>query len=181
MLPDDPAFLPDLALLPIDFELANLFDHSSAVGSQSSSFLSPHTPLSSQSSQGVIGAAGLVLPRSSSGAATALGDFALPSIQGPGSVRPSDAPIFQDDDLGFDPNVGFGFDDEVGIYDIQERAQSVASARHPARAQRFESDSALSAQVRREHEEGRQAVVAVSSFASRLLVVCANGLAAQFG
>ena len=147
MLQDDPNFLPDFDLMPIDLGRLD-FDMTTTDDSQRST-LSPH---SSQLTGGGIGSqqdiGGLVIPPSASsllgGPLGGGGDF---SVRGDSLARTR-----LDARGGLDDDLGLLIDDDGNIF--QGEAPSRQAPGPSVRGERTEFGSA-SSRVRREHEEGR--------------------------
>ncbi|KAL8869607.1 MAG: hypothetical protein Q9174_004150 [Haloplaca sp. 1 TL-2023] len=163
VLEDDPAFDLDLGLPGLDIDLAAL-DIATDASSYRSSLLSPSSHRTSLSSQPASEESmlGLQIP-SSAGDAGDLGGFIVPSSAG-GSVRrgtmfsdlrrEADEQIRGDED-DYLLNPGFMFDDEGNMVFAGEEA--APASQQPVNVGRLRSDSAASAHVRGELEEGRQA------------------------
>ncbi|KAF2098118.1 hypothetical protein NA57DRAFT_76913 [Rhizodiscina lignyota] len=132
LLEDDPTFLPDLAFVPLDFDLSRL-EASLSGGSQASKSLSPHTarttPLSDH--------AGLILPTSDTGGVGDIGDFGFGgSPLGEGDLR-------RFDDDGVLPEADFTFDEEGNLLDLsQVRAASAALQRATPRPRSVQGSEA---------------------------------------
>ena len=155
MIEDDPAFLPDLALPGLDIDLSAL-DISTDDSSRRSSLLSPHSQRSSLSSQQGADESmlGLVIPTSDSGGAMDIGGFQVPSERATSAQRDERiGRLLEDDGEALDIDPGFSIDAEGNV--IEEPIGG--SAARP-RTMRLGSDSAASARVRREQEEGMQPV-----------------------
>lgn len=163
MVEDDPAFLPDMALPGLDIDLAAL-DLSTDASSLRSSLLSPHfqrTSLSSHRSPDE-SMLGLQIPTSDDGGIGDLGGFIVPSSGGASVRRGTGLSDFgreaeeqvrgDEDDFILDP--GFVFDDEGNLVIT---GQDAPIHQQPATTGRIRSDSAASAHVRRELEEGLHA------------------------
>lgn len=150
--------MPDFALPILDIDLSAL-DLSTDESSRRTSILSPHSQRTSISSaQGSQDTSlGLILPPSSSEGAGDLGGFIIPgddrsSAQQSARMRS----ILGEDEGGFDLDPGFNFDEDGNIVVTGEVAPQPESSARPS-VVRLESDSAASARVRRELEEGTQA------------------------
>ncbi|KAL9637319.1 MAG: hypothetical protein Q9204_001923 [Flavoplaca sp. TL-2023a] len=159
ILDDDPAFVPDMVLPGLDFDLANL-DISTDASSIRSSILSTQSHRSSLSSQHTNEERmlDLIIPSSDDGGAGGLGGFNIPSSDR-ASMRASaaagDLMREADDDFNLDP--GFIFDNDGNLIPTGDDAIPLqADAGEPVTA-RIRSDSGVSVHVRRELEGGRQA------------------------
>ncbi|KAI4111863.1 MAG: hypothetical protein LQ339_000322 [Xanthoria mediterranea] len=159
VLEDDPAFIPDMVLPGLDFDLANL-DISTDAPSRRSSILSTQSHRSSVSSQhgNEESMLGLIIPSSDNGGVGGLGGFIVPSSDR-ASVRPSAAPgdliREADDDFNLDP--GFIFDNDGNLIPTGDDALPLQPDPAQPVTGRIRSDSGVSAHVRRELEEGLQA------------------------
>lgn len=152
----------------------SMFDTSTNV-SRRSSLMSPPSFLSSRSSQLVelVEEAALIFPSNDSPSNTGLGSFGL----GGGTssalrTRSKVGRLSVFEDTGFIADPGFEFDAEGNAVDLPppaDRASIAASATGPA--SRIESDSAVSAQVRLDHEVGLQGAQ-VSTLALHLFSKC---------
>ena len=152
MLPDDPAFLPELALP--DFNLSLLLsDVHSGLAARSTIPRGLATARTVPSDQSV---PQLIIPTSEGdgrgmlpfGAAETSSDLV-------DSETLYQAPFQNDDDEGLLADVDFEFDAEGNLRTVG-RSDSAALATTEPRV-RMEPDSAASARVRREHEEGLRA------------------------
>lgn len=158
VLPDDPSFLPEFALVPPEL-LADLdlpFDLGITRTGESQSF----TPFGSQHSQSSHGDAigGLVLPSSSPSMPG--GEFRLEGDNGLGSIGGPSGMLGAGDMLEvLEPDFTFGEDG-----DIIDLTASNAVVRTPGAPGRntMHSDAGASERVRREHEEGRRTDAQVS-------------------
>lgn len=161
MLQDDPAFLPELAFRALDIDLSAL-DLSSDAVSHDSSLMSRRSLLSSQSSHGELEGPhlGLVIPTSDTGGAADFGGFAIPSDNDDPAQRGSrlGGPIFGGDEEGFLPDVDFEFDAEGNVVELNAEDRAQRQSATGVGGSRLSKDSAASARVRREHEEGLQAM-----------------------
>ncbi len=140
-MPDD--FIPTFDL---DLEVYE----STRGSSHHSSAFSGGSPRSSESSFNEKSALGLEIPSSESGN---IGGFQLPG-SGPGSaVRESHPFAALEDEDGFDPHVGFEFDEDGNMLDLEvpETGREIERRRDT----RIGSDSALSDRVRLEHDQAR--------------------------
>ena len=152
-LPDDPAFLPDLNM-NLDF---SVFDISTDTSHQSSS-MTPPSYLSNRSSEArePVEEPALVFALADhplGGDFVGFGEDTSSALK-PGS-RAGGRSAFEDTGVIEDP--GFEFDAEGNLVEVRAAAQreSVApSATGPA--SKLGSESAISAQVRQEHEAGLQ-------------------------
>jgi hypothetical protein len=163
ILPDDPAFSADLALLHLPLELEGL-DHS-----DSASLLSPYQIRSSPPSVAArsFGQHGRVIAESSRRSSGS--ELSLPSDGGDVAGRVSGfdaANLFEDDEADrLLPDVDFEFDQDGNIRDVEmERERQQGSVALSVRA-RADRSSAVDGRVRREHEEGRRARLEVSDAA----------------
>lgn len=153
VLEDDPAFLPDFPGL--DINLAAL-DISTSESSRRSSILSPHSLRSSLSSHKDSDESmlGLIIPTSDTGGVGDFGGFDLAGDDR-ASVRPSPRlrSLLEDEEEGFNLDPGFTIDaDGNVVLTGQDQPQPTPVAG----GARIRSESAASAQVRQELEEGRQ-------------------------
>lgn len=136
IIPDDPGFLPDDIIPDPNIDLS-MFD-SSVVSSSIPSILSGGAGASSGSHGSVIG---IELPSSVSGD---IQEAAAQLISEP----ISNIGIGLEDDEGFDPNIGFGFDEDGNLLDFPPLAEEVELP--PLRAR---SDSQISARARLAFEQ----------------------------
>ena len=155
MLEDDPAFLPDFPGLDIDL---SALDISTDGSSRRSSLLSPHSLRSSLSSNQDSDESllGLIIPTSDTGGAGDFGGFDLPGDDR-ASARPSSRlrGLLEDEEEGFNLDPGFTIDvDGTVVLTGQDQPQATSAAAE----MRIGSESAVSARVRQELEEGRQAL-----------------------
>lgn len=156
MLEDDPNFLPDFALAPLDLDDLNLrlppLTRSTSLSSRSRSY-SPRRSITLEEQEGGP-VFGLQIPSSDSGGFGGTGGFAVPGDEGPGTRVPG-GDIYNFEDEGFEPGVDFGFDAEGNFIDhapadnLQRTPSTVARPHLP-------SSSAASARARQEHEEAQQ-------------------------
>ncbi|KAL8848930.1 MAG: hypothetical protein Q9221_006088 [Calogaya cf. arnoldii] len=159
VLEDDPAFVPDMVLPGLDFDLANL-DLSTDASSKRSSILSTQSHRSSISSHhsNEESMLDLVIPSSSDGGVGGLGGFIVPSSDR-ASVRPSaaagDLSREAEDDFNLDP--GFIFDNDGNLIPTGDDAVPLQPDPMQPVTGRIRSDSGVSTHVRRELEEGMQA------------------------
>lgn len=157
ILPDDPSFLPDFALPPLDLpaelDLPANFD---IVRFDESQTFSPFNSQRSQSSNtGIID--GLILPTSSPALA---GVFRVEGYNGPSSIGGLSGTIDVGDILEV-PEPGFTFGDDGDMIDLalpNELPKTPGVSGQVMMA----SDAGASARVRQEHEEGRRMVTQVS-------------------
>jgi meiotic recombination protein REC8 len=152
MLQDDPSFLPEFALPPLEL-LADLdarlnLDVSRSGDSQS---LTPLGSQRSQSSSQVGALGGLVLPTSSPDHP---GCFSLGGDNDAVDLGGADDNIVLEDPV-------FGFDDDGMLFEGPP-AEKVAGTPAAQSGAAMLSDAGASAKVRREHEEGRMGGVQVS-------------------
>ncbi len=154
MLQDDPAFLPELAFRALDL--------SSDATSLGSSMMSQRSLLSSQSSHGEAEGPhfGLVIPTSDTGGAAEIGGFAIAGDDDDLAQRGSriGAPMFEGEDEGFIPDVDFEFDAEGNVVELNAEDRALRQFATGVGGSRLSRDSAASGRVRREHEEGLQAM-----------------------
>ena len=155
VLQDDPAFLPDFFLPTLDFDIP-LIGSSTQGSSKRESDLSTQIHPSSQSSHKEAEGSfvDLAIPSSSgSGGAGGIGGFQLYDA---GDDLHMDEPVIPDDilgEVGFDPNVGFNFDEIGNLQEMDPMHQT------PARPSevivgRDVSESALRTRVGPELEPG---------------------------
>ena len=157
MLPDDPAFLPDLAFP--DLEVHSLYFDLSAlsipVSSDSRRLAATEASRRKSDSRVTIG---LVIPTSDTHGVGETGDLAFPAYGSQAVQENLDeypSRIVEDEMEGLLPEVDFEFDGE-GNLRITGSDESPGAVTGTART-RLRSDSAASGQVRREHEEGLRA------------------------
>ncbi len=154
VLEDDPAFLPDFPGLDIDL---SALDISTDGSSRRSSLLSPHSLRSSLSSNtnGDGSMLGLIIPTSDTGGGGDFGGFDLPGDDH-ALARPSSRlrSLLEDEEEGFNLDPGFAID---GDGNVVLTGQDQPQPTPVAVGARFGSESAASARVRQEFEEGRQA------------------------
>ncbi|EKG17980.1 hypothetical protein MPH_04788 [Macrophomina phaseolina MS6] len=154
MLKDDPNFLPDFTLAPLDLDDIDLVPPPLTRSSSLSSLCSPQSPHRCITTEEQEGGPlfGLNFPSSGSGGFSAIGDFVVPGDEGPGTKVPGGVAF---DDEGFEPGVDFEFDIEgnmiehVSADELRRTPSTVAKPGLP-------SSSAMSAKARQEHEEARQ-------------------------
>lgn len=161
MLQDDPAFLPELAFRALDIDLSAL-ELSSDATSHRSSLMSQRSQVSSQSSGQDIQEPhlGLVIPTSDTGGIGDVGGFVIPGDDGDSAHRgrrPGDN-IFERDEEGFLPDVDFEFDAEGNVVELNAEDRAQRQGVMSVGGSRLSRDSAASGRVRREHEEGLQAM-----------------------
>lgn len=185
MLPDDPAYLPDLeAYAGLDVDLSALEISSDAI-SRRSSLPSQRSVQSSRSSlfeaEGAL--PGLVVPTSDTGIMSDVRGFALPGDDG-ALVQPSDriaAGLFEGPEEGFLRDVDFEFDAEGNVIELDaaERARRQSAA--VVGVSRLSRDSGVSSRVRREHDEGMEAMaqLAVSTVRFTLILQVCSRLSAR--
>ena len=155
---DDPAFLPELALPGLDIDLSAL-DISTDDSSRRSSLLFPLSQHSSVTSTHETDESmhGLIIPSSGTGGGGSIGGFVLPGDDRSSAQRTSRMRSILGEDEGFDLDPGFTFDDQGDIiFNDAGVPVQVESATRPGPV-RLGSDSATSARVRQEIEEGMQA------------------------
>ncbi|KAI9882475.1 MAG: hypothetical protein M1823_005775 [Watsoniomyces obsoletus] len=145
VLPDDPAFLPDLGLLDFNINFALL-------DPQLTLSLSPKPSPRGRPEEVGRGGRGFVIPTSDAG------EVSLPGPEA-AAAAPGTDDVFRgreyDEDEGLLPEVDFEFDAEGNIRTVGG-SEAVEATPAAARA-RLESDSAASARVRQEHAEGLRA------------------------
>ncbi|OCL03975.1 hypothetical protein AOQ84DRAFT_346838 [Glonium stellatum] len=159
ILEDDPSFLPDFALLPLDHDLVNLANLTISLpdeSQRSDSLLV--TPYGSQNFhheqplEGSIG--GLIIPSSDTGDHRDIGGFAVQGDDGRGTSRfTGPSSIVGREDDGFQPDADFGFDAEGNLFEftpVRRIRSTSAAVGRPV----LGSDAVASAKVRKEHEEG---------------------------
>ncbi|KAL8732405.1 MAG: hypothetical protein Q9166_002803 [cf. Caloplaca sp. 2 TL-2023] len=159
VLEDDPAFVPDMVLPELDFDLAAL-DLSTDASSNRSSVLSVQSHRTSLSSQHNADESmlGLVIPTSDEGGAGDLGGFVVPSSDRTSVPRSAAADDFlREAEDDFNPDPGFIFDNEGNLILTGDDALPLQMDQAQTAIGRIRSDSGASAQVRRELEEGLQA------------------------
>ncbi|MCJ1249630.1 hypothetical protein MMC30_006856 [Trapelia coarctata] len=154
VLQDDPAFLPELDLPNLDMDFS-LFEVSTQGSSKRTSIMSAKSNQSSQSShqEGEDSVLSLVIPSSGSGNAGGIGGFTIAESEGTSArrdTRPADA---VNDEEGFFPDVDFNFDAEGNLIELGDLGPLPTGQVEPAMTG-TRSDSAASAQVRQEHQEG---------------------------
>lgn len=158
MLPDDPAFLPDLPLVDLE---ARYFDLSAL--SAPRPIQDPQDADRPRQESAARALVGLVIPTSDVYGASETGGFDLPGYglgDTHGAVDDYPGRIQEDEGDGFLPMADFAFDGEGNLRNVSldEGAQDTID---PARF-RLESESAASGRVRREHDEGLRARLDVS-------------------
>lgn len=155
VLEDDPSFLPDFALAPLDLDDVSELDLPGPA--RSSSLLSLRRsrsprPITLEEHEGgpVLG---IQVP-SSDASPGGLAGFVVPGDDGPGTRVHGGTAIYMDDE-GFEPGVDFGFDADGNLV---EHALTDHVQRTPATVARpgLPSSSAASARVRQEHEDAQQ-------------------------
>ena len=173
ILQDDPAFLPEYFLPGLDIDLSAL-DLSTDGSSRRSSLLSPHSQQSSRSSNKDSDESllGLIIPTSDTGDAGNIGGFALAGDD-IGSARRGSriGALLEEEEGGLFPDVDFAFDEEGNVIEYGAEKHLNRAVPGGPSATRPRSDSAASARVRQEHEEGFQAGQLEVCF---LLQVCLN-------
>lgn len=163
ILIDDPAFMAEMAIPALNFDISNLYLNKTILGDSQGSMLSPHSHSRRDSSASEGGSLlGLVIPTSDMGGSSyrlpfndafQLGDPSIQKISG--GHR-----LFEDDEQGLVDNFGFEFDADGKIRDIDAAERDLLrSGSVLPRLSRLESDSAASGRVRREHEEGLADIV----------------------
>lgn len=96
---------------------------------------------------------GLVIPSSGSGNAGGIGGFTITEPERTSARRDNRPTDVLNDEEGFFPDVGFNFDAEGNLIELGDLGPVPTGEAEPA-AMRIWSDSATSAQVRQEHQEG---------------------------
>lgn len=161
MLQDDPAFLPELAFRALDIDLSAL-DLSSDATSHRSSLMSQRSLTSSQSShQEPEGPhLDLIIPTSDTGGAADVGGFVIPGDNDDLAQRGSrlGAPSFEGEEEGIFQDVDFEFDAEGNVVELSADDRAQRRSVVGMGGSRLSRDSAASGRVRREHEEGLQAM-----------------------
>lgn len=153
MLPDDPAFLPELPLIDLETRYLDL----SAL-SVPRPIQDPQAAARQRQESAAHDLVGLVIPTSDIYGASETGGFDVPELGlGPvhGATDDFLGRVQDDEGEGFLPDVGFEFDGEGNLrnLDLGERVEATID---PARV-RLESESAASGRVRRDHDEGLNA------------------------
>ena len=100
---------------------------------------------------------GLIIPPSDEGGAGDLGGFNVPSSDQASARRSLGFRPFDDDEEGFNLDPGFTFDDDGNMILTGEDALRAHADVAAVPRGRIRSDSATSAQVRQELEEGLRA------------------------
>lgn len=163
--------MPDFALLPLDYDLANLANLAiSLPGETQHSDSLLVTPYSSQILHDEQALArpigGLINPSSNSGDHGDAGGFIVHSDDGRGTSRPAGpGSIIGREDDGFLPDAGFGFDAEGNLLEFTP-IQRISSTPAVGEGRALGSDAGASAKVRKEHEEGLKASANVSCLLS---------------
>ena len=122
--------------------------------------LSPHSQQSSRSSNkdGDESLLGLIIPTSDTGGAGDNGGLALPGDDGGSAQRGSRiGALLEEEEGGIFPDVDFAFDEEGNVIEYGAERRLHRAVPGGTSGTRLRSDSAASARVRREHEEGFQA------------------------
>lgn len=162
VLEDDPSFLPDFTLLPLDYDLANLANLAiSLPGETQHSDSLLVTPYGSQNLHDEQALArpirGLISPSSDTGDHGDVGGFIVHSDDGRGTSRPAGpSSIIGREDDGFLPDADFGFDAEGNLLEFTP-IQRISSTPAVGEGRALGSDAGASAKVRKEHEEGLKA------------------------
>ena len=160
--------MPDFALPPLDYDLANLAISLPSETQHSDSLLV--TPYGSrkfsdeQTLARPIG--GLISPSSDTGDHGNVGGFVVHGDDGRGTSRPAGpTSIIGREDDGFLPDTDFGFDAEGNLLEFTP-IQWISSTPAVGEGRALGSDAGASAKVRKEHEEGLKAGADVSCFLS---------------
>ena len=158
ILPDDPAFLPDLALANIDLSLLSI--HDAQLSPLAPSVVANPLSTTGQEIAENVGPAslGIVVPTPEPIRGDEVGGLVFPSKEA--TVAPASvAEAYQDRHQGNDdvllPSIDFEFDAEGNLQSLE--LSDTAEATGGLAAIRLKSDAAASDQVRREHVEGRRA------------------------
>ncbi|KAL1648060.1 R8 protein [Diplodia intermedia] len=163
VLEDDPSYLPDFALAPLDLDGSDLEPPSLTRSSSLSSLRHSRSPrrsisLEDQKRGSVFG---IQVPSSDSGGFSGIGGFVVPGDEGPGTRVPGGS-VLNVEEEGFEPGVDFGFDEEGNLVEhasADKLHRTPLSGTRPGllgRGMGFPSSSAASARVRQEHEEAQQ-------------------------
>ena len=142
----------------LDIDLSSL-EFSTDESSRRSSILFPPSQRTSISSAhgSLESSLGLIIPSSSLGGAGDLGGFILPGDERSSAQRSARMrSILGEDEGGFDLDPGFNFDEDGNIIVTGEGTPMPGSTARPSGV-RLGSDSAASARVRQELEEGNRA------------------------
>lgn len=145
---DDPAFLPDLELPPLDFDVSLLGRQGSQEQYSNLSIVSYRS--SSAPSPGI----DLAIPSSGSRGT----GYRLPSIdpfETPGQKLPALGGLFEEEEQGFDEDVGFEFDADGNVIDVGAEERERRRTQTGARQGRIESDPAASGRTQQERDEAR--------------------------
>jgi len=163
--------LPDFALLPLDYDLANLANLAiSLPGETQRSDSLLVTPYGSQNLHDEQALArpigGLTSPSSDTGDRGDVDGFIVHSDDGRRTSRPAGpSSIIGREDGGFLPDADFGFDAEGNLLEFTP-IQRIRSTPAVGEGRALGSDAGASAKVRKEHEEGLKAGADVSCFLS---------------
>ena len=176
--------MPDFALLPLDYDLANLANlEISLPGETQHSDSLLVTPYGSQNLHDERALArpigGLINTSSNTGDHGGAGGFIVHSDDGRGTSRPAGpGSIIGREDDGFLPDAGFGFDAEGNLLEFTP-IQRISSTPAVGEGLALGSDAGASAKVRKEHEEGLKASANVSCFLSNKSSRLSNYLECQ--
>ena len=159
--------MPDFALLPLDYDLANLANLAISLPSETqhsdSLLVTPYGSQKLRDEQALarpIG--GRISPSSDTGDHGNVGGFVVHGDDGRGTGRPaSPTSIIGGEDDGFLPDVDFGFDAEGNLLEFTP-IQRISSTPAVGEGRALGSDAGASAKVRKEHEEGLKAGADVS-------------------
>ncbi|OJD35613.1 rad21 rec8 n terminal domain-containing protein [Diplodia corticola] len=116
VLEDDPSYLPDFALAPLDYDDLDLELPSLTRSSSLSSLRHSHGPRRSISLEDQQGGPvfGIQVPSSDTSGFNGIGGFVVPGDEGPGTRVPGGS-VLNVEDEGFEPGVDFGFDEEGNL------------------------------------------------------------------
>ncbi|RDW92560.1 hypothetical protein BP5796_01954 [Coleophoma crateriformis] len=159
ILMDDPAFVPDMELLPFDFDLSQLERDIVAAGSSQQSLMSPGGRYHSSASVSQRSATlpGISLPSSSSFNAgfhllQPEDPFGEPSTQKNLGITGRPFPN-EEQNMFEELNLDFVIGEDGIMHDVTEEELQARRVSDPLLQGRKESDSAASAHVRREHQD----------------------------
>lgn len=162
VLEDDPSFLPDFALLPLDYDIANLANLAISLPGETqrsdSLLVTPYGSQSLHDEQALtrpIG--GLINPSYDTEGHGDVDGLIVHSDDGRGTSRPAGpSSIIGREGDGFLPDAGFGFDAEGNLLEFTP-IQRISSTPAVGEGRALGSDAGASAKVRKEHEEGLKA------------------------
>ena len=163
--------MPDFALPPLDYDLANLANLAISLPSETqhsdSLLVTPYGSQKLRDEQALarpIG--GLISPSSNTGDYGNVGGFVVHGDDGRGTGRPAGpTSIIGQEDDGFLPDTDFSFDAEGNLLEFTP-IQQISSTPAVGEGRALGSDAGASAKVRKEHEEGLKAGADVSCFLS---------------